>query len=200
MNKQSSKVNVRRYKFYCSVYSFYCSVYPIVLSDIHFTALLTPLYCLTFTSLLFLPQCIVWHSLYCCLFILLLCLFILSKMNKQSSKMNKKSNTMNVRQYNEVNSSKVNVRQYNGVNRAVKWISDNTLGIFWHSFYSSVYPIAWSDIHFTALFTPLYCLTFTLLLCLFILLLCLPHCIVWHSLYNNEVNRAVKWMSDNTMR
>ena len=49
---------------------------------------------------------------------------------------------MNVRQYNGVNravklisdntmgkqSSKMNVRQYNGVNRAVKWVSDNTMG------------------------------------------------------------------------
>jgi hypothetical protein len=48
--------------------------------------------------------------------------------------------------------------------------------IVWHSLYCSVYPIVFSDIHFTALFTSLYCLTFTLLLCL-------PHCIVWHSLY-----------------
>ena len=36
-------------------------------------------------------------------------------MNKQSNKMNKQS-------------SKVNVRQYNGVNRAVKLMSDNTMG------------------------------------------------------------------------
>jgi hypothetical protein len=36
-------------------------------------------------------------------------------MNKQSSKMNKQRSTMNVRQYNEVN-------------RAVKWMSDNTIG------------------------------------------------------------------------
>ena len=49
---------------------------------------------------------------------------------------------MNVRQYNGVNravkwmsdntmgkqSSKMNVRQYNGVNRAVKWMSDITIG------------------------------------------------------------------------
>jgi hypothetical protein len=55
----------------------------------------------------------------------------------------------------------MNVRQYNGVK---------------HSFYSSVYPIVVSDIHFTALITSLFCLTF-------ILLLCLPHCIVWHSLH-----------------
>ena len=38
-----------------------------------------------------------------------------SKMNKQSSKMNRQSCTMNVRQYNEVS-------------RAVKWMSDNTMG------------------------------------------------------------------------
>ena len=49
---------------------------------------------------------------------------------------------MNVRQYNEVNRavklmsdktmgkqcSKMNIRQYNEVNRAVKWMSDNTMG------------------------------------------------------------------------
>ena len=49
---------------------------------------------------------------------------------------------MNVRQYNGVNravkwmsdntmgkqSSKMNVRHYNGVNRAVKWMSDITMG------------------------------------------------------------------------
>jgi cellulose synthase/poly-beta-1,6-N-acetylglucosamine synthase-like glycosyltransferase len=123
-------------------------------SSIHFTALFTPLYCLTFILLLCLPHYIVWHSLYC-----------------------------------------------------------------------SVYPIVLSDIHFTALFTPLYCLTF-------ILLLCLPHCIVWHSFYCSVylivlsdihftalltslyclqsskknvkqykgVSRAVKWMTDKTMR
>jgi hypothetical protein len=43
-------------------------------------------------------------------------------MNKQSSKMNKHSSKMNKQ------SSKVNVRQNNGVNRAVKWMSDNTMG------------------------------------------------------------------------
>ena len=36
-------------------------------------------------------------------------------MNKQSSKMKKEGSKMNVRQYNEVN-------------RAVKWMSDNTMG------------------------------------------------------------------------
>jgi hypothetical protein len=127
----------------------------------------------------------------------------------------------------------MNVRHYNEVNRAVQWMSDNTMGclphcIFWHSFYCSVYPIVLSDIHFTALFTSLYCLTF-------ILRLYLPHCIVWHSFYCSvylivlsdihftalfitsycltftllpclthcivrySLNRAVKWMSDNTM-
>ena len=49
---------------------------------------------------------------------------------------------MNVRQYNGVNRAvkwmsdntmgwteeKMNVRQYNGENRAVKWMSDNTMG------------------------------------------------------------------------
>jgi hypothetical protein len=94
----------------------YWSVYPIVLSDIHFTAFLTSLYCLTFTLLLYLPHFIVWYSFYYSVY----------------------------------------------------------------SFYCSVYPIVLSDIHFTALFnhftalfihfialfTPLYCLTFILLLCL----------------------------------
>jgi hypothetical protein len=151
-------------------YSSYCSVYPIVFSDIHFTALFTSLYCLTFILLLCLPNCIVWHSLYCSVYPI-------------------------VRQYNGVNravkwmsdntmgkqSSKVNVRQYNGINRAAKWISDNTTFIFLlclphcifcHSSYGSLYPIVLSDIHFTALFTSLYCLTF-------ILRLYLPHCIFW---------------------
>jgi hypothetical protein len=116
-------------------------------------------------------------------------------MNKQSNKRNKQS-------------SKVNVRQYNGVNRAV--LSDIHFTplftslycltfilllclphcIVWHSFYCSVYsvycsvysfyrsvyPNILSDIDFTALFTPLFCLTFNLLLCL-------PHCFVWHSFY-----------------
>jgi hypothetical protein len=114
-------------------HSLYFSVYLIVLSDIHFTALFTSLYCLTFTLLLCLPHCNVWHSFYC-----------------------------------------------------------------------SVYLIVLSDIHLTALFTSLYCLTF-------IFLLCLPHCIVWHLKWGklsskmnvkhyNGVNRAVKWISDNTMR
>jgi hypothetical protein len=49
---------------------------------------------------------------------------------------------MNARQYNDVHravkwlsdntmgiqSSKMNVRQYNGVNRSVKWMLDNTMG------------------------------------------------------------------------
>jgi hypothetical protein len=36
---------------------------------------------------------------------------------------------VNVRQYNwGKQSSKMNVRQNNGVNRAVKWMSDNTMG------------------------------------------------------------------------
>ena len=100
----------------------------------------------------------------------------------------------------------MNVRQYNGVNRAVTFILLLCLFILllclphcilWHSFYCSVYPILSSDIHFTplftslycltfiftALFTSLYCLTFIWLLCLFISLLCLPHCVVWHSFY-----------------
>jgi Flp pilus assembly protein TadB len=132
MNKQSSTMNVRQYNvlFLCLPlcivwYSFFCSVYPILLSDIHFTALFTSLYCLTFTLLLCWPHCIVWHSFYC-----------------------------------------------------------------------SVYPIVLSDIHFTALFTSLYCLTFIVLLCLFILLLLRK----MNERQNKEVNRAVKWMSDNTMR
>jgi hypothetical protein len=140
--------------------------------SIHFTALFTPLYCLTFILLLCLPHCIVWHSfyssvyliilsdihftdlftpLYCLTFTLPLCLTI--QWGKQSSKMNKQSSKINKQ------SSKVNVRQYDVVNRAVKWMS-----------------IVLSDIHLTALFTSLYCLTF-------ILLLCLPHCFVWHSFY-----------------
>jgi hypothetical protein len=121
------------YSFYCSVCSFYRSVYPIVLSDIHFTALFTSLYCLTFILLLCSSHCIVWHSsycsvylivlsdihftalftpLYCLTFTLLLCLphcFVWHfKMNKHSSE--------------------VNIRQYNEVNRAVKWMSDTTMG------------------------------------------------------------------------
>jgi hypothetical protein len=40
----------------------------------------------------------------------------------------------------------------------------------------SFFILPLSDIHCTALFTPLYCLAF-------ILLLCLPHCILWHSFY-----------------
>jgi ABC-type multidrug transport system fused ATPase/permease subunit len=142
----------------------------IVLSDIHFTALFTPLYSLTFILLLCLPHCIVWHSLYCSVYLIVL--------------------------------------------------SDiHFTALFIH--FIALF------IHFTTLFTPLYCLSFTLLLCLFILvlflfilLLCLPHCFVWHSLLKmnkqsskmnkqsskmnvrqyNGVNRAVKWMSDNTMR
>jgi hypothetical protein len=196
------------------------------LSDIHFTALFTSLYCLTFTLLLCLfilllclfilllclPHCNVWHSFYCSVY-----------PNCQTIQRGKQS-------------SKMNVRQYNGVYRAVKWMSDNTMGI-----QSSKMNVLSSDIYFTALYTPLYCLTFTLLLCLlilllclFILLLCLPHCIVWHSCYSskmnvrqyngyteqsnecqtikwvkqsskmkvrqyNGVNRAVTWMSDNTI-
>jgi hypothetical protein len=128
----------------------------------------------------------------------------------------------------------MNSRQYNEVKRPVKWMSHNTMVlclphcIVWYSFYCSVYPIVLCDIHFTALFTSLYCLTL-------LLLLCLPHCIVCYSFYcsvyplyyltlllllwnecqtiqwgkqssksnviqYNEANRAVKWMSDNTMR
>jgi hypothetical protein len=60
-------------------------------------------------------------------------------------------------------SSNMNVRQYNGVNREVNWMSENTMG---------------SDIHFTPLFTSSYSLTF-------IFLLCLPHCIVWHSFHSS---------------
>jgi hypothetical protein len=143
------------------------------LSDIHFTALLTQLFCLTFILLLCLPHWFVCHSFYCSVylivfltFILLLCSphcivwYSLCKVNvrqynggKQSSKMNKQS-------------IKVNVRQYNEINRAVKWIHFTALFIHFTALF----------IHFTALFTPLYCLTF-------ILLLCLPHCFVSHSLY-----------------
>ena len=56
-------------------------------------------------------------------------------MNKQNSKINKQSSKMNKQQYNECQtitwgkkSSKLNVRQYNGVNKALKWMSDNTMG------------------------------------------------------------------------
>jgi hypothetical protein len=194
------------------------------LSDIHFTALFTSLYCLSFILLLCLSHCIVWHSLYCSVY-------------PKSSKMNdilynevNRAVKLITRAVKWINSSTMNVRQYNEVKRAVKWMSDNTLllclshCIVWHSFYCSAYLIVLSDIHFTALFTPLYCLTF-------ILLLCLPHCIEQSNKMNkqsskmikqnckmnkqsskmnkqssamnvrqyNEVNRAVKWMSDNTM-
>jgi hypothetical protein len=96
-------------------------------------------------------------------------------MNKQSSKMNKQRSKRNKQ------SSKMNVKQYNGVNRAVKWINTFILllclphFIVWHLFYCSVYPIVLSDIHFTALF-----INFTALFRQY-----------------NDVNRAVKWMSDN---
>jgi 1,4-dihydroxy-2-naphthoate octaprenyltransferase len=116
------------------------------------------------------------------------------------------------------------------INRAVKWMSDNTMGKQSSEMnvrqYNEVNRGVF--IHFTALFTLLYCLTFTLLLCffilvlflfilllcLFILLLCLPHCIVWMNKQSSKVNvrqyngvnrsvkwinRAVKWMSDNIM-
>jgi hypothetical protein len=43
---------------FTAVYSFYCSVYHIVLSAIHFTALFTSLYCLTFILLLCLPHAV----------------------------------------------------------------------------------------------------------------------------------------------
>jgi hypothetical protein len=94
-------------------------------------------------------------------------------------------------------SSKVNVRKYNQVNRGVKCCSVYSFYCSVYSFYCSVYPIVLSDIHFTPLFNPLYCLTFTLLLCL-------HHCIVWHSLYGSVewikkavkwINRAVKWIN-----
>jgi hypothetical protein len=95
---------------HCIVWhSFYCSVYPIVLSDIHFTALFTSLYCLTFILLLCLPHCIVWHSFYCSVY-----LIVLSNIH---------CTTLFTSLY-----CLMNVRQYNGVNRAVKWISDNTMG------------------------------------------------------------------------
>jgi hypothetical protein len=42
------------------------------MSDIHFTALFTPLYCLTFILLLYLPHCIVWHSLHCSVYLIVL--------------------------------------------------------------------------------------------------------------------------------
>jgi hypothetical protein len=45
-----------------------------------------------------------------------------SKMNKHSSKMNKQSSKMNKQ------SRRVNVRQYNEVNRAVKLMSEKTMG------------------------------------------------------------------------
>jgi hypothetical protein len=96
MNKQSSKGNVRQY------------------NGVHFTALFTPLYCLTFILLLCLPHCIVWLSFYCSVFPIVLSdihftpLFTSLQWGKQSSKMN--------------------VRQYNEVNRAVKWMSDKTMG------------------------------------------------------------------------
>jgi hypothetical protein len=158
------------------------------LSDIHFTALFTSLYRLTFILLLCMPHYIVWHSFYCSVY-----LIVLSDINKQSNKMNKQSSKMNVRQYNGVN------RAVKWINRAVKWI--NRAVKVWHSFYCSVYPILLSDIHFTALYTPLYYLTF-------ILLLCMPHYIVWHSFYCSVylivlsdihftawINRAVKWIN-----
>jgi cellulose synthase/poly-beta-1,6-N-acetylglucosamine synthase-like glycosyltransferase len=136
----------------------FSSVYPIVLSDIHLTALFTPLYCLTFILQLCLPHCIVWHSsygsiylivlsdihftalftsLYCLTFILLPCL---------------------------------------------------THCIVWHSFYYSVYPIVLSDIHFTALFNEYLTIQW----------------VKQGSKVNvrqyDVINRAVKWISDNTMR
>jgi hypothetical protein len=120
---------------HCFVWhSFYCSVYPIVLSDIHFTALFNPLYCLTFTLLLCLPHCFVWHSFYCsvypivlsdihfsALFIHFIALFF--------RKMNKQSNKVNVRQYNGVNNVvKWLNRALKWINRATKWMSDNIMG------------------------------------------------------------------------
>jgi hypothetical protein len=91
--------------------------------------------------------------------------------------------------------SKVNFGQYNGVNRAVKWMSDKTMGkteqynecqtIQWgkQSSKMNVRPLYWSVYSFYCCLFILLLFLFILLLCLFILLLCLPHCIVWHSLY-----------------
>ena len=67
-----------------SIFSFLCGViqiilclfilfhFAIVLSGIHLTALYAPLYCLTFILLLCLPHCIVWHSLYCSVYLIVL--------------------------------------------------------------------------------------------------------------------------------
>jgi hypothetical protein len=141
---------------HCIVWhSFYCSVYPIVLSDIHFTALFTSLYCLTFTLLLCLPHCIVWHSFYCsvypivlsdihftalftplyCLtFTLMLCLhhcivwhsFYCSVYPIVLSDIHFTALFTLTIQWGK-QSNKMNVRQYNGVNKGVKWMSDNTM-------------------------------------------------------------------------
>ena len=109
------------------------SVYPIVLSDIHFTALFTSLYCLTFILLLCLPHCIIWHSFYCSVYLIVL---------------------------SDIHFTPLLTPWYF---LTFILLLSLPHCIVWHSFYCSVYPIVLSDIHFIALFTSLYCLTFILL-------------------------------------
>ena len=117
---------------HCIVWhSLYCSVYPIVMSDIHFTALFTS-YCNIHCTVW---HCNVWHSFYCsvypivCLTFILLCL--------------------------------PHCKIWHSFTAGVHCIVWHSLYcsvypiVMWHSFYCSVYPIVMSDIHCTALFTPL---------------------------------------------
>jgi hypothetical protein len=117
----------------CSVYSLYCFCLFILLLFLFIVllclfilllCLFILLLCLfilllcLFILLICLPHCIVWHSFYCFSYLIVLsdipftALFTPLYWTIQWDK----------------KSSKVKVRQYNEVSKAVKWMSDNTMG------------------------------------------------------------------------
>jgi phage-related minor tail protein len=82
-------------------------------------------------------------------------------MSKQGSEMNRQSSTMNVRQYNEVS-------------RAVKWMSDNTMG--YAQQYNECQTIQWGKQSSK-----------------------INRALKWINRAVKWINRAVKWMADNIM-